>query len=119
MTQAEFRTIREGLGLTAAWLAEHLDINTRTIERWEAGTSGVPEFAVEAMAQLEATAATHVGEHIETFRDAGVLAVLTIEPESDENVWPERWQRAIAFRVRQEIPLLRIVESGQMVNAHE
>lgn len=121
LTREEFRAIREGLGLTAVWLAEHLDINTRTVERWEAGTSTVPAFAAEALEQLQATAAEHVAEHVETFRahtSRGLPPVIAIEPESDE-VWPERWQRAIAFRVRQQVPELRIVEAGRMMDAHE
>ena len=40
MTPEEFRVIREGLGLTQAALSEKLEVNRRTIRRWEDPTSG-------------------------------------------------------------------------------
>lgn len=112
LTREEFRVIREGLGISTGWLADHLDIARRTVERWEAGTSMVPDFAEEALEQLEAIAAVHVAEHVETFGapvSGGLPPMIAIESETDTHVWPERWQRAIAFRVRQQVPGLRIV----------
>jgi len=94
MTPTEWRMIREGLGLTAEWIAGHLDIATRTVERWEAGTIPVPAFAAQAIEELEAEAAAAV--------DAGVAARgATRVVTGGRGDMPARWQRAIAFRVRQ------------------
>lgn len=106
MTPATFRSVREGLGLPHAWLAARWDIATRTIERWEAGTSPVPQFAEEDLQVLEMMAAEHVTRHVAALRGHRA-PVLTIEDDPD--AWPARWQRAVAFRVRQQVPATQIV----------
>lgn len=40
MTPEEFRTIRVSLGFTQASLGEKLEVNPRTIRRWESPSSG-------------------------------------------------------------------------------
>ena len=109
MNSTEFRTIREGLGLTAEFLADHLSINPRTVERWEAGTSPVPAFAVDALEMLEAQAAETV-EHEVDLMNRALSPVMVIVSGPDE--MPARWQRAVAFRVRERVPALRIVQAG-------
>lgn len=42
MTPAEFKTIRESLGLTAQWIAENAGVKLRTAQYWEAGRMAVP-----------------------------------------------------------------------------
>src|SRR5690606_40083818 len=37
MTPAEFRVVREFLGLTPEWLAAHLGVSGRTVRHWEQG----------------------------------------------------------------------------------
>lgn len=53
MTPEEFRVIREGLGLSQAALSEKLEVNRRTIRRWEDPTSGytAPEGVSDWMEQ--------------------------------------------------------------------
>lgn len=114
LTAAEVRAIREGLGITAEWLADHLGVQTRTVQRWESGQNQVKPFAVEALLLLEAEAAKQVRAHLEAF--AGPCpdfpAVLDIDDSRQRHdAWPAGWQRMIAFRVRQETPALRIIES--------
>lgn len=112
LTPAEVRALREGLGVTAEWIAEHLGIQTRTVKRWEAGANAIKPFAVEALLSLESQAADQVAEHVATLRaDADLPPLLAIEDGADNaSCWPPGWQRMIAFRVRQEIPGLRIVD---------
>jgi len=46
MTGAEFRVIRDGLGLPTKWVARALGVSPRTVARWEAGESWIqPEVA--------------------------------------------------------------------------
>lgn len=108
LTGAEVRTIREGLGVTAEWLADHLGIQTRTVQRWESGHNAVAEFAADELLLLEQQAADQVGAHVEAFTGAQVPPVLAID-DSHPDSWPAGWQRRIAFRVRQEVPGLRIL----------
>jgi DNA-binding transcriptional regulator YiaG len=34
MTPADFKTLRESLGLSARWLADRLSVDQRTVRRW-------------------------------------------------------------------------------------
>lgn len=112
MTAAELRAIRAGLGVTAEWLAGHLGVQTRTVQRWEAGATPIRAFAVEALQLLEAEAADQVRRHVEAFEAASdrVPPVLFVE-DSGQADWPPGWQRMIAFRVRQAVPGLRIIDT--------
>lgn len=111
LTPAEVRCIREGLGVTAEWLADHLGVRTRTVQRWESGANPIPEFAVDALALLEADAAEQVRHHIDAFTGArpGVPLVLAVDDASSAEDWPVGWLRMVAFRTRQQIPGLRII----------
>lgn len=108
MTAAEVRAIRAGLGVSAEWLATHLGVRIRAVQRWEAGTSGVKPEIADAILLLEAEAAEHVAEHVEALsrHPAPVLVIEDVPGDS----WPPGWQRMIAFRVRQRVPALRIVD---------
>ncbi|MGV4377918.1 helix-turn-helix domain-containing protein [Trueperella pyogenes] len=45
MNGATFRLLRTTMGLEIGAVAAELDINRRTIERWESGKNPLPEFA--------------------------------------------------------------------------
>lgn len=113
LTAAEVRTIREGLGVTADWLADHLGIQIRTVQRWEAGQNTIKPFAVEALLTLEGQAAEQVAEHVAALTGTKLPPVLAVEDTCSPD-WPAGWQRMIAFRVRQEIPGLRIVDTADV-----
>ncbi len=106
MNAATFKTIREGLGLTARDISERLDINPRTVDRWEAGDSPIPAFAVAALDEWESRAADTVEAWVEAVEgDERPFVVIAASPDDE----PPRWQRAIAFRVRQRVPRLMIL----------
>lgn len=111
MTPAEFRIVREGLGLTGLWLAYRWGIAPRTVERWEAGVSTIADFAADDLALLEVTAAEHVARHVEamTGDDQPLLSIQDVGADTD--LWPARWQRAVTFRVRQQVPGLLIIDA--------
>jgi DNA-binding transcriptional regulator YiaG len=115
MTGAEFRIIREQLGLTNAWLTDHLKVAERSIVRWGDGERDVPAFAEDAMYELERTAAKAVQDgvasfvakdavlYLETYRtDAALQAAKPGDP------YPASWHRAIAGRIREQVPGLTI-----------
>lgn len=107
ITSAHIKTVREGLGLTAAELAEALETTERSVFNWEAGSSSPRRTTLAKLEQLQDQAAAEVAEHLEIFTAEGkhVQPVLVIE-----GPWAG-WQRAIAFRVLQSLPDLQIVEA--------
>ena len=109
MTAAEFRAIRAGLGVTAEWIADHIGVRTRAVQRWESGDSGIKPGVADAILMLEAEAAGQVADHVAAM--AGhPTPVLAIEDDGSSETWPSGWQRQIAFRVRQQVPGVRIVD---------
>ncbi|MEP7763922.1 helix-turn-helix domain-containing protein [Sanguibacter sp. 25GB23B1] len=120
VTGAELRVRREYLGLSGGWLAEHLGVQSRTLRRWEAGMSPIPDGVGEALEELESWTAKVV---IATIAAASVAEGVDGEPDrliltypNDEEYHahvpgetrPASWHRAVSARVRQAIPGLRI-----------
>ena len=107
MTAAEFRIARESLGLGAPELAFRLGVALRTVRRWEHGHSPVPGGVAEdmrglledaeAVADLHAAAMTRAGQTVYHIRGAG-------DPG---------WNRAIARRVMERLPGVRVVYDGE------
>lgn len=54
MTPAEFKTIREGLGLNVPWLAERFEVSQRTVYYWESGSRRVPKLVAEWLLATDA-----------------------------------------------------------------
>lgn len=53
VTPAEFKTIREALGLSAQWFADAVQVDQRTVRRWEDGVIPLRADAVELLSELE------------------------------------------------------------------
>lgn len=106
-TPTTIKTIREGLGLTAAELAQALGVTERSVFAWEAGDTKPRAKVMAKLDALQDEAAAEVAEHVATFTAEGstVPAVMTIEAERPG------WQRAIAFRVMQVVPELVVIEA--------
>ena len=109
MTPAELRVARERLGLTGDAIAKLLDVEGRTLRRWEAGTHLIPEgvqVQVEAWeGEAEDLAAVMRGAtRLVTYRnDESFWA-----HEPDRQPWPASWHRALVGRVK-ETGVTRIV----------
>lgn len=114
MTAAELRVVREFLGLTTRWLAEHLEVAERTVHRWEDGTSVVPDGVRVEVERLEEATAQVVSAAIAACNDMRDPAILTYRTDADyrrhhpEQPWEARWHRAVVARVAQEVPGLEI-----------
>lgn len=59
MTPAEFKTLRESLGLTTEWLAQWAGVNDRTVKYWESGSKNtyravIPPGVAEGLQAIEA-----------------------------------------------------------------
>lgn len=116
MTPAEFRVVREYLGLTGDWLAADLGVSGRTVRAWEAGKYPIPDGVREHIERLEAHAADAVDEIIDRYadvRDPTEVPLITYraDAECEDTGRPASWWRAIAARVAQEVPGLTIAYS--------
>lgn len=114
MTAAELRVVLEFLGLPQDWLAAQLDVQDRTVRRWLAGTTPIPEFVRETIESYEAATADAVTAGIDQLNDLPDPAILTFRSDDDyrqahpDAEWPASWHRAVVARIAQEVPGLPI-----------
>ena len=103
MTAAEFRCLRESLGLTRVQAADLLRVAERTVRRWELGEVAVPDGVTAEMWRI----VTHTGN----VRDEALTDPVVVVFRSDEDLWsarpsmrgwPASWHRVIAARVAVE-----------------
>jgi hypothetical protein len=112
MTDAEFRVIREFLGLTGDWLAAHLGVSGRTVRHWEQGKYPVPDGVRIAIERLEADTGEFIGGVIQKLMDVPDPAVVVYRTDEEyhaahpEVPFPASWHRAVVARIAQEVPAL-------------
>lgn len=115
MTDAEFRVVREFLGLTGDWLADHLGVSGRTVRHWEQGKYPIPDGVRLEIERLESLTGEFVGACVEKFADmppASVVVTYRSDAEyraaHPDGAFPASWHRAAVARVAQEVPALSI-----------
>ncbi|MFF8610867.1 helix-turn-helix domain-containing protein [Streptomyces sp. NPDC015346] len=119
MTDAEFRVVREYLGLTGDWLAEHLGVSGRTVRHWEQGKYAIPDGVRLEMEDLERRTAEFVAGVVAQLLDIPSPGVLTYRTDEDYHAahpdvpFPASWHRAVIARIAQEVPSLAIAYAGQ------
>jgi len=116
MTDAEFRVIREWLGVSSEWLAAHLDVSTRTIRHWEAGKYPIPDGVRREVERLVAQTREFVGQVVDALMDVPdpvVVVVYRSDAEyhaaHPETRFPASWHRLVIARAAMEVPDLQIV----------
>ena len=111
MTAAEFRCLRDLLGLTTAWLAARLGVAERTVKRWDHGHAPVPAGVAEAVEQLREEAGRQLDALVDAVAaDATVVTYRTdADAQAAGEVWPASWHRAVCARAADELPRLRLV----------
>lgn len=110
MTGAQFRSLREYLGLDQEWLADRLDVGERTVRRWEAGAPSVPAGVREQMLEWETTTEDAVEQHASQLlaQRAPKVSVSLDGTYAADDAWPPRWRRHVMTRVAAVIPGLVI-----------
>jgi transcriptional regulator with XRE-family HTH domain len=114
MTDAEFKTIREFLGLTSEWLASHLGVDPRTIRHWEAGKYQIPDGVRLEVERLEEVTGGFIGNVVDALMDMPDPGVFVYRNDAEyhaahpEIEFPASWHRAVVARVALEVPALRI-----------
>lgn len=87
LTPAEFKTLREGLGLSVQALADILEIkNERTIRNWEAGLRPLPKAVLDSIWNLDGLASQIVQHGITMilgFPETACIVVLRYETFED------------------------------------
>ena len=115
MSGAELRCVREWLGLTTRWLADHLGVAERSVHRWESGIREVPEGVAAEVLRLSEITYGVLNGLIDQLLDVPEPGVYTYMSDADyrshhpEQDWPASWHRALCARLADEVPGLRIV----------
>ena len=115
MSGAELRCLREWLGLTTRWLADHLGVAERSVHRWESGIREVPEGVASEVLRLSEITYGVLNGLIDQLLDVPEPGVYTYMSDADyrshhpEQDWPASWHRALCARLADEVPGLRIV----------
>jgi hypothetical protein len=119
MTDAEFKTVREFLGLTGDWLAAHLGVDPRTVRHWEAGKYPIPDGVRQEIERLEEVTASFIGNVVDALMDMPDPGVIVYRNDAEyhaahpEIEFPASWHRAVVARVAQEVPALRIAYTSE------
>ncbi|MEU2603299.1 helix-turn-helix domain-containing protein [Streptomyces albus] len=114
MTAAEFKVVREFLGLTGDWLAGHLGVSPRTVRHWEQGKYAIPDGVRLEIEKLERQTGEFVSGIVEKLMDLPNPGVITYRDDDEyhaahpEIPFPAAWHRAVVARVAQEVPALSI-----------
>ncbi len=102
MSGAEFRCLREFLGLNSAWMANHLDVNERTVLRWEFERNEVRDFAVLAIQTIFDHADQLVAQLVHACDEQQpVIRTYRTDEEFQADTglpYPASWHRAAALR---------------------
>jgi hypothetical protein len=115
MTDAEFRVVREYLGLTGEWLAVHLGVSARTVRHWEQGRYAIPDGVRLELEDLEGRTAEFVAGIVQALLDMPDPVVFVYRTDEQyhaynpDQPWPASWHRAVVARVAQEVPGLSIM----------
>lgn len=96
MSPAEFKTRREGLGISARWLAYRWGVSLQSVQKW--GNDGrIPEEYESDFRRLEQCADDAVAKGIQ--RHEGTIEVPRTEGRSGKTGYPSAYYRALALRI--------------------
>lgn len=114
MSGAEFRCLRERLGLTTRWVADRLDVAERSVHRWESDDYPVPAGVAEEMLALSEETDDVLNAVVDQHLDEAEPIVYTYRTDADFRAaqpqadWPASWHRALCARVADDVPGMRI-----------
>lgn len=120
MTPAEFKVVREFLGLTGDWLAAHLGVSPRTVRHWEQGKYAIPDGVRLAIEDLERLTGEFIGKAVESLMDLPEPGIVTYRDDVEyhgahpESGYPASWHRAVCARIAQEVPGLSIAYASDV-----
>jgi transcriptional regulator with XRE-family HTH domain len=92
MHPAEFKTLREALGLTISTLVKVIDVDERTIRKWESGKKKLPQGVIDSLNEIDAllnTTADNLFNNVAQESQQSVTLYRFIEEEDLLNAHPE------------------------------
>lgn len=104
-TGADFKVLREQLGLPSAWIAQTLRVDQKTVSRWETGNFIAAE-AIELLTDMQEEADLALSEMMKTPVHNGSVELKTYRRDEDfTNVgrhgrYPAAWHRALTGRAQ-------------------
>lgn len=103
MSGAELKVMLTGLGLTPGWLAERLNVTSRTILRWM-DQDEVPAKAVAAIAEAADTTTKEIERITHIAYVAGFIYThRTDDGVAERNTLPATWHRHLTFRALNDL----------------
>ena len=91
MNSAEFKTIRESLGLTPQWVAHETAVKLITVQHWETGRERVPNEVAELLESIDKNFDFVVSQAIakidELINQGSVPEIALIRYRSDDDLW--------------------------------
>ena len=115
MHPAEFKTLREAVGLSISTLVNVIDVDERTLRKWESGKKQPPQGVVDSLEAIDAllnkTAAEIVAQHQESMKNGGQQGVVLERFTKSEDLaaaypafaeLPTTTFAVVLFRVRQK-----------------
>ena len=103
MSGAELKVRLTGLGLTPAWLADHLNVTSRTILRW-LDQDEVPAKAVAAIKAASEVTDKEIEKITHTGYVAGVIYTRrTDDGVAERNTLTATWHRHATFRALNDL----------------
>lgn len=89
---AEFKTLREALGLSISTLVKVIDVDERTIRKWESGKKKLPQGVIDSLVDVDTLVNKTVEALFETFKQSAENSVVLyrfIEEEDLLTTYPE------------------------------
>lgn len=112
MTPADLKVRREALGVSQTWLAERFGVQDRSVRRWEAGESEIPDDLEKMLISYEELTDNFVDEVIAMIEEStqayGEPVGIDLNAfATDSSLWsvypdfepmPASWHRAVLAR---------------------
>ncbi len=76
MSAAEFKTLREAVGLSISTLVKVIDVDERSIRKWESGKKKVPQDVFEKVVAIDQLITDTANVEIEKFKAAPTDSVV-------------------------------------------
>lgn len=110
MNRAEFRVLREALGLTGAEVAQVCGVGARAVRRWEQGGSRIGEEFVQPLMDLASQTDREVARLVtrtQRMRHPRIVTYGTDEAfaaEHPDSTRSAQWHRAVSARAARQVP---------------
>jgi len=111
MSAAEFKTLREAVGLSISTLVKVIDVDERSIRKWESGKKKVPQDVFEKVVAIDQLITDTANAEIEKFKQAPTDSVVLYrfideddlhEQHSEFEGLPIMSYGAMIYRLRQK-----------------